>query len=263
VFQKADAQRLAGECGAQLVIWGNTETLDGGAHILQTFYQFFHQGADRFEMTKVNWQGKSRGVALQSAQAKLGSSGFIQDTVQNLSEIVASGTLTRRIEETILLLFGVVAHQTEHAEAAIASLRGINWQDSASQVLGNMVLADSYLETDKTTALRYYDKVLQTHPDYPLALNNRAYLELEQGQPQNALEDINRKLRQDSSDAQAWIARSEALLSLQKVNLAEESLQRARTVAPQKEAVRRRLDEVDQEIELQKRSLDMREEVRQ
>ncbi len=263
VFQSQDAERLAGECGAQLVIWGNTESLNGNGHILQTFYQFFHQGEDRFRMTKVNWEGKAKGVGLQSAQAKLGSSGFIQDTVQNLSEIVASGKLTRKIEETILLLFGVVAHQTRHEKAAIASLSGISWQDSASQVLGNMVLADSYLETDKTTALRYYDKVLQTHPDYPLALNNRAYLELEQGQAEKALQDINRKLRQDSSDAQAWIARSEALLDLKKVRLAEESLEKARSVAPEKEAVRLRLDEVDREIELQKRSLDTREDIRQ
>jgi len=166
-----DAERLTKNCKADLIIFGNTEPETSG-YITILQYKFLNLGL---------------------ANLKITENAVVIDTIPTISSIITGNTLlTKEIETTIALLFGIIAKETGHTAEAIAQLEKIETTDSTAMLLKGVVLADSYIaEGNMEKARSTYDKVLDTHPNYWLALNNRAALNYETGNYAGALEDYN------------------------------------------------------------------------
>jgi tetratricopeptide (TPR) repeat protein len=225
-----DAARLGVQCAAGLVIWGTTE-IAGDRTIAQTRYKFV-SSSDQFAFKKLNWNDATQLV-----------------TVTTLSSIAADGILTERLEQAIFLLLGIAAHNAGREETAIALLELAETIDSASTLLKGMFLADSYIATDNMEkALEAYDTVLQTHPNYAFALNNRGILNYSKGNYAEAVEDLTNKIQLDSSDVQAWMVRGSAFLKTEQLEKARQDLSRAKAIKPENEEIKEKWEDVNQKI---------------
>jgi|APTNR8051073442_1049403.scaffolds.fasta_scaffold00295_16 tetratricopeptide (TPR) repeat protein len=210
-----EAERIARDCNAQLIIWGTTENEAMGKNIVLTKYKFLN-----IDLKKLLITGDTE-----------------VDTLTSLSSIFTEGLLTEGIFANMQLLFGVIANEMGKPEEAIAQLENIQPGDSAAHVLVNMVLSDSHLATNHPEkALENVNKVLETHPAYPLALNNRAVLNFEMGNTTEALNDINTmiELKPDTAKlVEAFMARSAIHLKIQAIDKAEQDLEKASELKPQ------------------------------
>jgi len=210
-----EAERIARNCNAQLIIWGTTENEASGKNIVLTKYKFLNIDLKKLLIT----------------------SGTEVDTITSLSSIFTEGLLTEGIFSNMQLLFGVIANEMGKPEEAIAQLENIQPGDSAANVLVNMVLSDSHLATNHPEkALESVNKVLETHPAYPLALNNRAILNFEMGNTTEALNDINAiiELKPDTNKlAEAFVTRSTIYLKIQALDKAEQDLEKASELKPE------------------------------
>jgi tetratricopeptide (TPR) repeat protein len=158
-----EARRLAKGCGAQLIIWGNTEPHPDGpsaGEIVRTDFAFVE--SDNFDFTLLDLD-ETASVA----------------TVSTLSSIVSSGQLTRSIEYNIQLLLGLIAHESEQYAQAIEILEDlpVDEADPTASTLQRMILADTYLRQEEYDRARtVYEQVVDLIPDYTLARNNLAML---------------------------------------------------------------------------------------
>ncbi len=231
-FLGSSAEEVASNCDAQLVIWGTYEKDNNDALLITTQFQFFAENG-KINMRKAEWDPVSDHLEIGSAGTTLSPYGFINDTVSNLTEIIAEGTLTEQIEQTLLYLSGIIAHQSNNPEAAIMELAKTQPLDSANQLLRTMSLADSYLAVDDIDkSLNTYDEVLEIHPDYPLALNNRAYLNISKRNFDKSMKDLDRKIEMNPKDKQALKARWEVNLLTGRVKEAEQDLKRLVEIDP-------------------------------
>ena len=233
-----DASKMANTCAVQLVIWGTTETPSDGNTITRTRFKFLESG-DRFAFKRLNIKEGSQ-----------------VDTVSSLSLIAAQGVITERLENMIRLIFGLVAHEMDQSDAVIDLLAEIDDVDEDTTLLiQQMALADSYLsKKDSKKALESYNKVLEVHPNYGLALNNRGMLHLQEASYAEATEDFSRNLALDSTQAdnKVLVARSEAYLKSNHLAKAKDDLNKAAVMKPDDPIVKEKLKEVEDKIEEQK-----------
>ncbi len=212
-----EAERIARDCNAQLIIWGTTENEAPGKNIVLTKYKFLN-----IDLKKLLITGDTE-----------------VDTLTSLSSIFTEGLLTEGIFANMQLLFGVIANELGKPEEAIAQLENIQPTDSAAHVLVNMVLSDSHLATNHPEkALESVNKVLETHPAYPLALNNRAVLNFEMGNTAAALTDINAmiELKPDTNKlVEAFMTRSAIYLKIQALDKAEEDIEKVSELKPKED----------------------------
>ncbi len=232
-FLSSSAQQIAGRCKARLVIWGSYEQLAGETYMVNTQFQFFNP-SQKIDMTKAEWDPLNDQLDRGRAGTTLSTYGSVVDTLANLTSIIKGEDLTRSIEQTLLYLFGIIAHQSDHPEVAIDALSQTTTSlDSANQLLRTMSLADSYFQVDDIDkSLKTYDEVLAIHPDYPLAVNNRAYLNLAKGNLKQAIQDLSKKIAANPRDTKAIKARWEAYLKDDQIEKAEQDLRLLNQVAP-------------------------------
>lgn len=171
----SEATQLVNGWNVDLVIWGNTYQEETQNTTL-TRYKFMNQD-EFFRFHKLSLDE---------------TDGALVDTITTISSIATDGVLTEDIES---ILLGIVAFMKGNNKGAIALLKGANVSDSSTVLVKNMVLAEAYLEEgDKENAIEAYDEVIETHPDYSLAHNNRGMLFYDTGKPGQAVLDFDATL---------------------------------------------------------------------
>ncbi|MBK6903266.1 MAG: tetratricopeptide repeat protein [Saprospirales bacterium] len=139
------------------------------------------------------------------------------------------------MEDLVKIIFGLVAHDQGNHEAAIASLKPADTSnvDTANIILTQMVLADSYLSLGQPEkAQKCYNRVLKVHPEYKLALNNQAFIQLENKNPKEAEKLFTKIIQLDSTNTQALAGRAAARIEMKQEIKAEEDVKRIREIDP-------------------------------
>ena len=223
-----DASSIAKGCNAQLVIWGLAEKTEGET-IIQTKYHF--------ESAESN---------LPLHRIELTNNSNI-DTISSISSISTNGLLTAEIEDHIKIIFGLVAHNTGDNETAVSYLEEVSTKDSATSLLTGMVLAENYLLLEQPEeAKAAYDKVLEQHPDYWLARNNRGLINYQQGHYLDAADDLSVAIEKRSSDVKLLEARGKAYLEAEQYQEAKEDFTKASNLLPTaSQAIKENLEKVD------------------
>jgi len=230
-----DAGEIAQNCRAQLIIWGTSESINADSTTLNTRYKFLNAGnhlsLNKLELTE----------------------GTNTNTVTSISSISTGGLVTASIKESILLLFGLIAHETGNQQAAIDALKGFEPKDSASSLVSGMVLAENYLALNQEDeALTAYDQVLEAHPNYWLARNNRGILNYKKGNFVEATEDLSEVLATDSTNTRLLEARGDAYLKTEQLKEAREDYDKVQRIqGAATPAVREKLKEIDSKIKVE------------
>jgi len=131
----------------------------------------------------------------------------------------------------------LIAGLSNQPQAAIEHLKkGMpSTKDTTAFLLNQMTLADSYLAIgDNQAAYDVYDNILKVLPNHNFARNNRGVLLYQKGRYVEAVEDMDVKLTESPNDADALIVRANANIKLDELYKAEEDLQRAKIIQPNK-----------------------------
>ncbi len=228
------AERIGKGCKAQLVIMGSEEASSGG-NIITTQYRFLNLGEQfAFRQLRINERMEI-------------------DTVTSISSIATNGSITGNLEQSIFLLFGLVAHETNNDEAAVKLLTQAQPADSASNLLKGMAMADSYLALNQTEkALESYNQVLEQHPNYSFALKNRAAIYTQKGEYTEATKDLSVHLDANPDDAEALEQRGAIFLKANRLDKAKEDLEKAKAIKPTDQTILDRLKRLDAKVEEQR-----------
>lgn len=228
-----DAAVIGQDCNAQLVIWGTSEKSTGDQTIIQLHFKFLLGERHAQEFKKISLDETTR-----------------VDTISSVSSIATEGFLTSSIEKSLRLLFGVVANEVGNPQAAIEVLEDYDPEDESSEILQNLVLADSYLATDKEQeALEVYDKVLEHDPELGVARNNRGIIRFKNGQYAESAEDLTIALEESPQDTQALKIRGTAYLKAERLNKAKEDLQKVKALNPKDSIVSEQLEIIDNKVQ--------------
>ena len=234
-FTDADADTAAIRCGANLIIWGTVEKpAPSDSSTIQMNYKFVSQ--DSFvKLSKLELTGGSELVK-----------------VNTLSNIPTGTTLTQSIFESIKLLFGLIAHETGDRSTAIEMLEGYEPapEDTTAHLLKGMVLAEDYMANNQDEkAWESYNQLLEVHPEYPLARNNRGILNYQKGNYEDAAEDFSVFLKKDSTNAEVLEIRGSAYLKADQLKKARLDLQKVKELRVPDRELNRKIEEVDKKIE--------------
>ena len=227
---KTEAMNAGGDCGAQMVIWGIWEKTNDGT-IISTDFKYLGN-RDRFGFQKL----------------KLESDDQI-DTVFTMSNIETQGKITQDIEKIIDNYFGLIAEFSGQPQAAIAPLKRATPApiDTAAFLLNQMTLANCYIEMGNNhEAGKVYDNILEAHPDYGFARNNRGVIMYQEGNYDQAVEDISVNLDKTPNDVDALILRASAYLKKDDLAKAEEDLDNVRIVSPNKQHFQKRVLQLEE-----------------
>jgi len=171
---------------------------------------------------------------------------------------------TQEIEEVLKQLLKVtVAFSNKDYPSVIKELEGPLTAPSiefslASNMWINYVGAKSYRETNqKDKAIAAYSEVLEIEPTATLALNNRARLNLEQENWDEALADLNTIENLDKADYEVYYKKGEIHEKLGDLGAAKDNFFRAKSVSPPKAkpTIESHLKEVVEKIEVEKRKI--------
>ena len=208
-----DAQIIGQDCSASLVVWGTAEKV---ANNIEMSAQFrFAENSSKFDLTKIQLEGET-----------------VVDSIKSVSSIAREGTITKDIERLILTLFGIVAHEEKQFAVAADALEKVA-NDTSASLMTNMLLAESYLELDeKEKALNTYDRALDIHPNYALALNNRGMLLYEKQQYQAAIRDFSNALKSKPKSATTLVARGAAYQKINEIEKAKIDYDAAKRINP-------------------------------
>ena len=106
---------------------------------------------------------------------------------------------------------GIIASDANQPQLALDNLEKLDTKDSTALLMKGMVQAENHLKQgDDKKALNAYDKVLETHPNYWLALNNRGVLEMQAGENLQAIEDLSVALTKRPDDPNMLLALGKA-----------------------------------------------------
>ena len=176
VINYDDANNLGILCNAKMVVWGRAEKSEATTEI-STRYRYLGDGGD-ISFSQIKWQG----------QDQVGAE-------KTLSSLVTQGELLDDIENVILLVQGIIASDANDPQLALDNLEKLKTDDPKSVLLKGMVEAENHLKQgDNQKAISAYDDVLDSHPDYWLARNNRGMLEMQEGENLKAIEDLTAAL---------------------------------------------------------------------
>ncbi len=193
----SEAENLARECRAGLIIWGTTERAANQQDIyVRTRYKFAGGGDKSLALQKYRLSGARASMDTTMIRSEIAFEGTLRDTIRNITSVTDNPILTEEIEYIIKLLFGIIANEKKYRDEAIASLQDIQPRDTAATAARNLILADAYLaKKDPERAIDYYDAVLQADPNNSLALNNQAALYEQRGDYVKAAEKVSRLMR--------------------------------------------------------------------
>lgn len=209
------AEEVGSECDAGLVVWGTAEKLDENI-ALNAKFRLTDQDS-KFNLTKIQLEGET-----------------IVDSLRTVSSIARKGTITKDIENLILTLFGVVAYENKKFDAAADALKTVTEdKDTSASLMTNMLLAESYLELDQNEkALATYDKALEIHPNYNLALNNRGTLLMQKKEYEKAEKDFTNIIDRNPKNVSALTSRALIYAKLNKKDKAVQDFNRAKKINP-------------------------------
>lgn len=235
-----EASDIGKQCQAKLIIWGVSEETPQGK-IVSTSFKYL--GDENFKFTKLTIDDKVNNAV---------------DTLESFSSIQTGGVLTAEIETIIYMVMGLVANRSHNYESAVAvleeaeskgfSLRNsqIKGDTSTTGLLPDMILADSYIAThNPDKALMTYDSILEAHPNYGFALNNRAILNFQQKNYPEAIEDLEAQLDASPEDAKTWTIKARAHRALEQLDKADKYLDKAEKIAPLSPAIQKEKQMVD------------------
>ena len=186
------ANDLGKLCLARMVIWGRAEK-NGTKTEVKTRYRYLGKQGD-IAFSQIKWQGENQ----------IGAE-------QTLSSLVTQGELFEDVEKVILLVQGIIASDANQPQLALDNLEKLDTKDSTALLMKGMVQAENHLKQgDDKKALNAYDKVLETHPNYWLALNNRGVLEMQAGENLQAIEDLSVALTKRPDDPNMLLALGKA-----------------------------------------------------
>lgn len=223
----ADATQIGSNCQAQLIIWGSTEQAQDRA-IVQTQYRFLEAGT--LPLHRLNMLGSTE-----------------VDTLTSLSSIATEGLLTSNIENSIRLLFGLIAHGAGNGPVAIELLESTELQDASAERSRHLVLADNYLMQDqKDRAVEHYDSVLDDSPEDALALNNRSLIYYQKGQFAEAAKGISELIGQapDRLMPELLEIRASAFLKSDQLPRAQQDLEQLKSLKTGASGIEQKLREV-------------------
>lgn len=226
-----EAVDIAKNCNAKLAIFGTEEIRPDAATIITTQYRFLDIG-EQFEFSRLRIN--------ENAEI---------DTVTSISSIATSGVITGNIEQSILLVFGVVAYETANYEKAIELLEQVQPADSASFLLRNMALQESYLKTGQSDKqIAALDNVLAKHPNYKLALDNRSALLFEKGDYLASLQDLNTQVQLNPQDTGTLTRRGVVNLKVENLEEARQDFKEVQKKNPEDSSIRKQINITERKI---------------
>lgn len=186
------AASLGKPCQAQLIIWGTTENVDDEEDIVTTKFRFID--SEHFSLTNLEF-----------------TDDVTIDTISSLSSIASSAEVTERIEKTIRLLLGLVAHETEHYDVAAEALEEVIEERGgvADNPKWGMIQADSYIKSGQDErAIEVYREMLKTDSTNVQAWLQLGHLEYRAGRTTAANVNLTKVLEYDPNNTKARTARA-------------------------------------------------------
>lgn len=161
--QISQAEAIARNCQAQLIIWGTTEKISEEQEIIITRYSFLN--TERIKLHKL--------ILISDTDI---------DTVTTQSSIITNGSLTENIEKTLKYIFGILAHETGNPDAVIASLSDLELSSDSASFTRDVLLTDAYIvKNDEKMVKEKTEKLNSTHPQYLWAQNNKGVIAYREG----------------------------------------------------------------------------------
>ena len=189
-FTTEEAEKIGRHCAAKLVMWGTSETVDGQKEITAN-YKIINK--DKLDLNLLHIADEAETV----------------ERVKRLTSITGDGILTKNVDIIIRAFFGIIAHEMGNDKIAIENLEEVSnnidatsAEDSTALMIINTVLADSYINEDQPEkAITAYDKVLDVHPNYKLANNNKAILLIDLEKYEEAIPYLNNVIAEEATDS--------------------------------------------------------------
>lgn len=207
-----EANDLANECNAQLIIWGNkVDTL------LVRRYKFV--GLDSTFRLKLLTPGKGTSI----------------EGIPTATNILTRGEVTQPIESELISLLLGVGSIRNGATAGVDLLKEIDINDSLdinAFLMKEMHLAEDLLVHEKEQeSVEVYDKVLEAHPNYFFARLNRGVLHWDQKEYYAALSDLTFAIQLKPQNVIAYFARGRTLFDMNQLGVAKEDIEQARLLS--------------------------------
>lgn len=177
-----EANDLGRHCGAEMVIWGEYEK-SGDSTLISLNYKITKE--DFFQVQNLKLEGES-GIK----------------AVKTLSSIQTGGELLSGVENTILLIFGLIAYNNEdYQNAANALTQATAGAQTPQDTLIHRLIADSYINLNQPDqAIEQYNKYYEKGGTAKEPLKNRALLKCAKGDFAGTLEDLNTAQAKDPKD---------------------------------------------------------------
>ncbi|HRD82174.1 MAG TPA: tetratricopeptide repeat protein, partial [Saprospiraceae bacterium] len=220
------------QCEAQLSLWGTTDKVNENQWIVITNFAF----AKPWQLKR--W-GMSPGDDWEKSDiaATLPLQGVFVDTISSLSSVFTEGKISTKVEQLLQIAIGLNATLTSDQNGAIATLESFESQDSTLALLGGMLLADNYTRMGKEEqALAAYEKVLSVHPNYALALNNYAALQIKKGNYGEAIATLDNAATVAPKNADVLAMRGSAYLAVNQLDKAQKDFSKAQELTTNKAA---------------------------
>ncbi|HRJ13675.1 MAG TPA: tetratricopeptide repeat protein, partial [Saprospiraceae bacterium] len=220
------------QCEAQLSLWGSTDKVNENQWIVITNFAF----AKPWQLKR--W-GMSPGDDWEKSDiaATLPLQGVFVDTISSLSSVFTEGKISTKVEQLLQIAIGLNATLTSDQNGAVATLESFESQDSTLALLGGMLLADNYTRMGKEEqALAAYEKVLSVHPNYALALNNYAALQIKKGNYGEAIATLDNAATVAPKNADVLAMRGSAYLAVNQLDKAQKDFSKAQELTTNKAA---------------------------
>lgn len=235
----SEAQSIGWECEASLVMWGSSETVDNQKEIIAN-YKLIKKDRLDLDMLQIDEEAES-----------------IQK-VKRISGITADGLLTKNVDLIIRAFFGLAAHEMGNYEIAIENLQPVansidpaNVQDSSALMMIQTTLADSYINTGQSDmAIAAYDKVLERHPGYKLANNNKAILLYQNQQYEEAIPYLNNVIQMDTSNWMLRKVRADSYYQINKLDKAQVDYKAIQQKEPSNPKVNQRIKSINKKMDV-------------
>lgn len=217
-------------CEAELSLWGSTEKVPGNQWIVITNFAF----AEPWQLSR--W-GMAPGDDWEKSEiaATIPLTGTFVDTISSLSSVFTEGKISTKVEQLLQVAIGLNASRHSEQSEAVAALKSFESEDSTLALLGGMLLADNYTKMGKEEqALAAYEKVLSVHPQYPLALNNYAALQIKKGNYGQAIATLDNAAALAPKNADVLAMRGSAYLAVNQLDKARKDLTQAQALTAAK-----------------------------
>jgi len=236
------AAELVMDCDAEIVVWGRAEK-EGEENIIKTGFRFLGEKTG-LEFNELEWEG---------SEVK---------KVKTLSSIAESGELTAGIEQVVSFIFGVTCQQKGKVEIALENLEAaeIPVEDDNAYLIQKMLIADIKLDKGQDSlALATLEQTVKAHPEYWLAWNNLAALNMQAENYVEASYDYSEliKLREKNNPdtaktiIKAVNARGTANLKAEHFKDAAEDFERVKKNAPNTPNLQQNIEKTKNQIQRQ------------